>query len=47
LLTCPTGSGRWGFNSTTDARPVEIVSIVDEQTRRCLGGLVDPLHHHR
>jgi putative transposase len=28
------------FDSTTDARPVKIVSIVDEHTRECLGGLV-------
>ena len=29
------------FDATTDGRPVQIVSIVDEHTRRCLGGLVD------
>ena len=29
------------FDSTTDGRPVKIVSIVDEQTRECLGGLVE------
>ena len=29
------------FDSTTDGRPVKIVSIVDEHTRECLGGLVD------
>jgi len=29
------------FDSTTDARPVKIVSIVDEHTRECLGGLVE------
>jgi hypothetical protein len=29
------------FDSTTDGRPVKIVSIVDEHTRACLGGLVD------
>jgi len=29
------------FGSTTDGRPVKIVSIVDERTRECLGGLVD------
>ncbi len=28
------------FDSTTDGRPVKIVSIVDEHTRECLGGLV-------
>jgi putative transposase len=30
------------FDSTTDGRPVKIVSIVDEHTRECLGGLVEP-----
>jgi len=29
------------FDSTTDGRPVKIVSIVDEHTRECLGGLVE------
>jgi transposase InsO family protein len=29
------------FHSTTDGRPVKIVSIVDEHTRECLGGLVE------
>jgi putative transposase len=29
------------FDATTDGRPVKIVSIVDERTRECLGGLVD------
>jgi transposase InsO family protein len=29
------------FDSTADGRPVKIVSIVDEHTRACLGGLVD------
>ena len=29
------------FDATTDGLPVEIVSIVDEHTRECLGGLVD------
>jgi transposase-like protein len=28
-------------DATTDARPVKIVSIVDEHTRECLGGLVE------
>ena len=28
------------FDATTDGRPLEIVSIVDEHTRECLGGLV-------
>jgi putative transposase len=27
------------FDATTDGRPVKIVSIVDEHTRECLGGL--------
>lgn len=26
---------------TTDGRPVTIVSLVDEHTRKCLGGLVE------
>jgi len=29
------------FDSTTDGRPAKIVSIVDEHTRECLGGLVE------
>mgnify|MGYP005813211527 CR=1 FL=1 len=29
------------FDVTTDGRPVEIVSIVDEHTRECLGGMVE------
>ena len=29
------------FDSTTDGRPVKIVSILDEHTRECLGGLVE------
>jgi putative transposase len=29
------------FDATTDGRPVKIVSIIDEHTRECLGGLVD------
>jgi hypothetical protein len=29
------------FDAITDGRPVKIVSIVDEHTRECLGGLVD------
>ena len=29
------------FDATTDGRPVKIVSIVDEHTRECLGGMVD------
>lgn len=38
-----TGSGPWTseFDATTDGRPVKIVSIVDEHTRECLGGLVE------
>jgi putative transposase len=27
--------------ATTDGRPFKIVSIIDEHTRECLGGLVD------
>jgi putative transposase len=29
------------FDSTSDGRPIKIVSIIDEHTRECLGGLVD------
>jgi len=29
------------FDSTTDGRQVKIVSIIDEHTRECLGGLVE------
>ena len=29
------------FDATTDGKPVKIVSIVDEHTRECLGGLVE------
>jgi putative transposase len=29
------------FDSTTDGRPVKILSLVDEHTRECLGGLVE------
>ena len=29
------------FDATTDGRPLKIVSIVDEHTRECLGGLVE------
>ena len=29
------------FDSTTDGRPIKIVSIVDEHTRECLGGMVE------
>lgn len=29
------------FDATEDGRPVKIVSIVDEHTRECLGGLVE------
>jgi putative transposase len=29
------------FDSTTDARPIKIVSIIDEHTRECLGGMVE------
>jgi transposase InsO family protein len=37
-----TGCGPWTSSSTTtDGRPVKIVSIIDEHTRECLGGLVD------
>jgi putative transposase len=28
------------FDVTTDGRPIKIVSIIDEHTRECLGGLV-------
>jgi hypothetical protein len=33
--------GRFQFDATDDGRPVKIVSIVDEHTRECLGGLVE------
>ena len=29
------------FDATSDGRPIKIVSIVDEHTRECLGGLVE------
>jgi Integrase core domain len=29
------------FDATTDGRPIKVVSIVDEHTRECLGGLVE------
>jgi transposase-like protein len=29
------------FDATADGRPIKIVSIIDEHTRECLGGLVD------
>jgi transposase InsO family protein len=29
------------FDASTDGRPIKIVSIVDEHTRECLGGLVE------
>lgn len=29
------------FDSTTDGRPIKILSVVDEHTRECLGGLVE------
>jgi putative transposase len=29
------------FDATADGRPIKIVSIVDEHTRECLGGLVE------
>ena len=29
------------FDATTDGRPIKIVSISDEHTRECLGGLVE------
>ena len=29
------------FDVTTDGRPVKIVSIIDEHTRECLGGMVE------
>lgn len=28
------------FDATTDGRPIKIVSVIDEHTRECLGGLV-------
>ena len=29
------------FDATTDGRPIKIVSVIDEHTRECLGGLVE------
>ena len=29
------------YDSTTDGRPIKILSVVDEHTRECLGGLVE------
>lgn len=29
------------FDATSDGRPIKIVSIIDEHTRECLGGLVE------
>ena len=29
------------FDATTDGRPIKLVSIVDEHTRECLGGMVE------
>jgi transposase InsO family protein len=29
------------FDSTTDGRPIKIVSTIDEHTRECLGGMVE------
>jgi putative transposase len=29
------------FDVTTDGRPIKIVSIIDEYTRECLGGMVE------
>lgn len=29
------------FDATTDGRPIKMVSIIDEHTRECLGGLVE------
>jgi transposase InsO family protein len=41
----PPKAGVWAVDSqvdvTTDGRPVKIVSIIDEHTRECLGGLFD------
>jgi putative transposase len=29
------------FDATTDGRPIKMVSVIDEHTRECLGGLVE------
>jgi len=29
------------FDVTTDGRPIKIVSMIDEHTRECLGGMVE------
>jgi transposase InsO family protein len=34
-------AGDFQFDVTTDGRPIKIVSIVDEHTRECLGGMVE------
>jgi putative transposase len=33
--------GYFQFDVTTNGRPIKIVSIIDEHTRECLGGLVE------
>lgn len=43
--TADAPNGVWAvdfqFDVTTDGRPIKIVSIVDEHTRECLGGMVE------
>jgi putative transposase len=35
------GRSIFKYDSTTDGRPIKILSAVDEHTRECLGGLVE------
>ena len=37
----PGVGGGLPVDATNDGRPIKIVSIIDEHTRECLGGLVD------
>jgi putative transposase len=44
-VTADSPDGVWAadfqFDATTDGRPIKIVSIVDEHTGECLGGMVE------
>ena len=44
-MTADSPDGVWAadfqFDATTDGRPIKIVSIVDEHTGECLGGMVE------
>jgi hypothetical protein len=41
--THPTGvwAADFQFDATTDGRPIKLLSIIDEHTRECLGGMVE------